>query len=131
MLIGQNLFWFMLTFWGGSFEMHFFEGAIVAIFWIVCFLVFIHAVWLLLKCLFLVTGQFSIRLQFWLNLVSDILCVKTKKTKIHSIFIFSILYLHCWYTNIILYFYKFIFYVVNKTTKCNRGDIILQSNTWW
>ena len=48
-------------------------------------------------------------------------------------FLFLILYLHCWYTNSILYFYNFIFSVLNKTvntTKCNCAVIIVQSNTY-
>ena len=101
MLVCHNLFLFMPIFLGWQIRNAFFEGAVVPMFWIV-FWVFIHTLWLLLKCLFLITDQFSIRLQFWLNLVSDILCVKTKKTKLHK-------------THTILYFSKFIFSVLNKT----------------
>ena len=58
----------------------------------------------------LVLDQFSIRLQFWLNLVSSILFVKIKKTKLHrQFFIFLMLYLHSWSTLLNL-----TFFVLNK-----------------
>ena len=85
-------------FWGGSFETYFLREQLF--FW-----VFIHTHGCFLNgcsfCfkMFLVTDQFNIRLQFWLNLCSDIFFVKintkTEKTKIHSRFlIFLILHLH-------------------------------------
>ena len=55
----------------------------------------------------LVTDQFNIRLQFWLNLGLGRVFVKSKERKIQSNFIFLIFYLHCWYTHTtitILYF---------------------------
>ena len=89
---------------GGNFEMHFLREQ----FWSAPLSLFKK---------FLGTDQFNIRLQFWLNLFSDILFLKTKKTKIQSVFIFLILYLHCWYTLTIICFYDFIFSFLNKTAK--------------
>ena len=108
---------------GGNFEMHFLREQFwsAPILWIV-YWVFIHTLWFFLRWLllsffkkFLGTDQFNIRLQFWFNIFSDILFLKTKKTNIQSVFIFLILYLHCWYTLKIICFYDFIFSFLNKT----------------
>ena len=107
---------------GGDFEMHFLREQFwsAPLFWIV-YWVFIHTLWFFLRWLtlsffkkFLGTDQFNIRLQFWLNLFSDKPFLKTKKTKIQSVFIFLILYLHCWYTLTYICFYDFIFSFLNK-----------------
>ena len=53
--------------------------------------------------------------------------LKPRIQKYSQFFIFLIFYLHC--TNTIVYFYDFIFSVINKTantTKCNCAVIILQ-----
>ena len=125
--------------WARNFEMHFRERNFVVHPCSELFFefLFIHYGCFLNGCSFrckksLVTDQFNTRLQFWLNLASDILFVKTKETKIRRQFlVFLMLYLHYWYSHTIIYFYNFIFFVLNKTTKCNRAVIILHSNTWW
>ena len=101
-------------FWGGRghFWNTFFDRAIVPMFWM---FFYYHYYYLFIPyggCSFsfkkiLVTDQFNIRLQFWLNLGLGRVFVKSKERKIQSNFIFLIFYLHCWYTHTtitILYF---------------------------
>ena len=94
-------------FWGINFEVY---PCYESFFW-----VFIHTLWSFLKCLILVTDQLNIRLQFWLNLVSDILFVKIKKTKLKLVFIFSISYLYCSYTYTIIHFYNYTIFTIFTT----------------
>ena len=77
----------------------------MSMFWIVFFFefLFIHYGCFLNACSFYFK-KFLVTDTFWLNLITDIRFVKSKKTKKPSIFIFSILYLHFWYTHTIKYF---------------------------
>ena len=102
--LSRSFLVYVHVFWNGNFEMHFLgeQFWIVPMFWEIN-IFYQHQTYFLLK---------------------------PRKQK-YSQFLFLILYLHCWYTNSILYFYNFIFSVLNKTTKCNCAVIIIQSNTYY
>ena len=90
-------------FCGGSFEGAIFKYVHVPNFFFFFEFLFIHCGCFLNACSFCFK-KFLVIDKFWLNLVSDIRFLKSKKTKIPSIFMFSILYLHFWYTHTIIYF---------------------------
>ena len=72
----------LFLYWGGNFEMHFLREQLFFEFLFIRYGGFLNVCSFCFKKV-LVTDQFNIRLQFWLNLVLDIL------------FIFLILYLGC------------------------------------